>query len=367
MTSHQEEFDEELYEGEEPVTLDESFGCVVIVDNLPKVPKAKFSKLEVVIRKIYSAYGEIKDIYLPMPEGKTLGYAFIEYRTEDEASVASVKGDNRKLDAKHTLRCNLLSSLKDLEELPEEHEDPPKGEFETKTNPTSWLLDEFGRDQFVVRFGADTHVYWNDPLRKANNQGRVLQYGGEREIANHKRWTESYVGWSPQGSHLATFHAQGIMLWGGEDFEQTGKFAHNAVMEMDFSPQEGYLVTTNFIERSDVDPTPSIQIWDILTGKMMRGFDNPKKTWPSFLWSSDDKYFMRMGMVSKGGVDTECVSIYETPSMGLLDKASLPLPGLAAVAWSPSDNVFAYYVPEKGNLPCRIGLVAIPSREVIRE
>ena len=29
-----------------------------------------------------------------------------------------------------------------------------------------WLTDERGRDQFVVRFGSDTEVYWNDARLK---------------------------------------------------------------------------------------------------------------------------------------------------------------------------------------------------------
>ena len=65
--------------------FESGFGNVIVVDNLPVVPKEKFEKLEGVIRKIYSQIGVIKDdgFWMPIdPETqKTLGYCFIEYNT----------------------------------------------------------------------------------------------------------------------------------------------------------------------------------------------------------------------------------------------------------------------------------------------
>lgn len=65
--------------------FDPGFGNILVVDNLPVVPKEKFEKLEGVVRKIYSQLGVIKEggLYMPVdPETqKTLGYCFIEYNT----------------------------------------------------------------------------------------------------------------------------------------------------------------------------------------------------------------------------------------------------------------------------------------------
>lgn len=65
--------------------FDTGFGNVIVVDNLPVVPKEKFEKLEGVIRKIYGQIGVIKEDGLWMPVDpdtqKTLGYGFIEYNT----------------------------------------------------------------------------------------------------------------------------------------------------------------------------------------------------------------------------------------------------------------------------------------------
>ena len=75
--------DEDLKE-EEELEFEAGFGNIIVVDNLPVVPKEKFEKLEGVIRKIYSQIGVIKDDGLWMPvdhTGKTLGYCFIEYNT----------------------------------------------------------------------------------------------------------------------------------------------------------------------------------------------------------------------------------------------------------------------------------------------
>lgn len=65
--------------------FDDSFGSVIVVDNLPVVPPEKFDKLESVVRKIYNQIGVIKEdgFWMPLnPETKkTLGYCFIEFST----------------------------------------------------------------------------------------------------------------------------------------------------------------------------------------------------------------------------------------------------------------------------------------------
>ena len=53
-----------------------------------------------------------------------------------------------------------------------------------------------------------------------------------------QNWTETYVRWSPRGTYLATLHKQGVALWGGPEFERQGRFGHNGVQMIDFSPCE---------------------------------------------------------------------------------------------------------------------------------
>ncbi|KAI3722941.1 hypothetical protein L2E82_34165 [Cichorium intybus] len=58
---------------------------VIVVDNLPVVPREKFEKLEGVVRKIYIQLGVMKEngLWMPVEEetGKIRGYRFIEYNT----------------------------------------------------------------------------------------------------------------------------------------------------------------------------------------------------------------------------------------------------------------------------------------------
>jgi translation initiation factor 3 subunit B len=61
------------------------------------------------------------------------------------------------------------------------------------------------------------------------------------------------------------------------------------------------------------------------------------------------------------------ISVYETPSMGLLEKKSLKLPGVQECAWSPANNYLAYWVPEKANGPASVAVLELPSRTVKRE
>ena len=83
-------------------------------------------------------------------------------------------------------------------------------------------------------------------------------------------WADSYVQWSPLGTHLATVHRQGVQVWVGDDkFRRLMKFSHPQVLVLltvrnklcrmfnvvradmglsqlkliDFSPGERYLVT----------------------------------------------------------------------------------------------------------------------------
>ena len=83
--------DEEVYK-EENLGFDTGFGNIIVVDNTPVVTKEKFTKLEGVIRKIFSQIGVIKDdgFWMPVDPAteKTVGYCFIEFNTPREAELA---------------------------------------------------------------------------------------------------------------------------------------------------------------------------------------------------------------------------------------------------------------------------------------
>ena len=87
--------------------------------------------------------------------------------------------------------------------------------------------------------------------------------------------------------------------------------------------------------------------------------ENPP-VWPVFKWSHDDKYFVRMSEAEG------TLSIYETPSFGLLDKKSIKVEGLKGFSWSPKDNILSYWVAEAKDVPARVVLLEIPSRNELR-
>jgi translation initiation factor 3 subunit B len=60
-----------------------------------------------------------------------------------------------------------------------------------------------------------------------------------------------------------------------------------------------------------------------------------------FKWSFNDAYFGRMS--SDGSL-----SIYETPSFGLLDKKSIKVAGMRDFTWSPAENILGEFCYCKG-------------------
>jgi translation initiation factor 3 subunit B len=53
-------------------------------------------------------------------------------------------------------------------------------------------------------------------------------------------------------------------------------------------------------------------------------------------------------------------------SFGLLDKRSIKIPGLRDFGWSPTDNILVYWVAEDKDVPARVCLLEIPSRQEVR-
>ncbi|PSS11951.1 Eukaryotic translation initiation factor 3 subunit B like [Actinidia chinensis var. chinensis] len=119
--------DEDLNE-EDRLEFDTGFGSIIVVDNLPVVPKEKFEKLEGVVRKIYGQIGVIKEDGLWMPidpaTQKTLGYCFIEYNTPQEAELAREKTNNYKLDKSHVFAINMFDDREKFLKVPDEWAPP---------------------------------------------------------------------------------------------------------------------------------------------------------------------------------------------------------------------------------------------------
>lgn len=359
--------------------MDNSFLECVVVDNIPKVDEAKKSKLANVLNKIFSQIGNIVKLEMPMKDGNSLGFAFIQFETKEAAKIAIDKVNGYQLDKNHIFRVMSYSELGRLQSLPTKYVEPPPAEFQAPADLKSWLMDETGRDQFVIRHAAnnseETTVAWSEV-----NRAPIVDYAGDREKSSGLTWCELNVQWSPMGAYMGTFHRRGIALWGGPDMAKLGRFAHDNVNRMSFSPCERYLLTCDF--RSPRDGPATVIFWDIAKGKVLRTFnltfskpaneeDMPQPN--LFKWSSDGQYVAHMTSTQEkeGGMhdlkNNDLIKIYSMPEMQLLDKKSFRTNGVMDFQWSPSDNTIAYWAAEEGNTPAQVSLLSIPTRKELRQ
>jgi len=282
----------------------------------------------------------------------TLGFCFVEYKTPEEAHKAVDVLQGYTFDKNHSLSAILYERTRRLSKIQEtEFRQPEPAPFVERPNPMAWLEDPNQRDAFVVRHARETIVYWfdgrNDP---------VVDYDGSREKEVGVAWCEYYCHWSPKGSYLATLvPAKGVILWSGKEYEKLGRFKAPNVEFVLFSPDENYFLTSSSTSTSSsaakraADDAQAIKVFSIKTGELLRAFPKYPNGFesgggeipppPPFLWSFDDKYLARMGK--------DLISIYETPSMKLLDRRSLSAEGIHEFQWSPKQNVLSYWVREQ--------------------
>ena len=320
---------------------------VIVVDGIPEVGADRLEKLKMVIRKVFGKYGKVVNEHYPLEgDGKTKGYAFLEFNNPKSAMDAVKNTNNYKLDRQHTFLVNMFADFEKYLSMEDDWQIPQEEEYQDQGNLKHWLLDADANDQYsILHDGGDKVSIFSNTK------------SGALELKSRHRWTETYVKWSPLGTYLVTCHAKGIALWGGQTFEKIQKFSHPGVQYVDFSPCEKFIVT---FSPNPPDPNSAIIVWETRSGIQKRSFraDGPPMV-SMFKWSHDGKYFARMSAEST-------LSVYETPSFGLLDKKSIKVSGMRDYSWSPSDNVLAYWVAEDKDVPARVTLVEVPSRNEVR-
>lgn len=369
--------------------MEEGLDAFVVCDGLPIVPSDSRAKLiKFILRKLTTVGKTSEDnVFMPLDDDEkmTLGYAFVEYQTPEQAAAAIKALNLTALDKKHTMRVNKLTDIERYGregKIDEEYHEPTIPPFAEKGHLRWWLSDPDGRDQFVLFSGDNVGVYWND------------KEDPPEKIVDRKHWTESFVQWSPKGTFLTSMHAQGVLLWAGQNWAKAKRFAHPGVNLVDFSPDESFIVTWSHqpLQVEEGNEFLSLEedgknyiIWDVATEKPLRSFatldipgpthdeaGNPIKKklhWPAFKWSSDAKYVARM-------TSGQSISVYELPRMNLLDKTSIKIEGVMDFEWSPStpqrdsqksyEQLFCYWTPELGSNPAKVGLMSIPSKEIVR-
>ncbi len=326
---------------------------VIVVQNLPIVTPEKLEKLYQKIEEIFSQIGKLqpnsegKAIYIPMNASKneSLGFAFVSFAEEESASAA-IEKINGFAFGKQLLQVLMYSDLDKYAKWSDKFVAPIIKEYQQDKNLDDWLLDPLGRDQFVLRYGKNTEIYWYEG--SAMEGDTTLVYGGERETKENKIWCEMQVAWSPKGKYLATFHLQGIALWAGDTFEKIGRFPHHGVRHIEFSPCERYIMTWD--GKDNTEDLKSLLAWNIKTGENLRGFKVAEGSkWPIMKWSYDGEYFAR---VTENGI-----SIFETKEKRLFGGKPVVARAIVDFAWSPSENILAYWSNTEGNLPPRITIM----------
>jgi translation initiation factor 3 subunit B len=372
---------------EERYDVSFGFDSYVVVDGAPIAPESKVPVLTKVLKKLFNTVGEVVEgdggIYMPLEDGKSKGYLFVQFKTPEMAEAAIKQLHGKKLDQKHRLLVNRLTDIEKYGaegNVSSEFQEPQVPPFKSHGYLRSWLQDEQGRDQIGLHFAETVGIYWN---KKSNDP--------EPAIEPRKAFTSQYAKFSPKGSYLFSIHPQGVQSWGGENFESINKFIHNQVRLVDFSPNEKYMVTLSPLEISMPDSVSErvnfpfgpeseghkLVIWDLATGEPARTFALPphlegqkEMPWPLVKWSHDDKYCARQG--------PGALAVYETPSFQLLEKKLVKIDGIMDFEWAPAgvhlanskveggEHVLSYWTPESTNQTARVALMQIPSRQVLR-
>ncbi|EPR58434.1 putative eukaryotic translation initiation factor [Toxoplasma gondii TgCatPRC2] len=389
----EEKLKEKLSQMEPLLQMDYSFPSTIVLVGVPKVGKDKHEKLRLVLdkkmgeellKKGAESVNEGLTISMPVNEetGMTKGFCFVTFSNQFNAQHAAHHLNGWALDAKHTFRAALLDDFDEIVGRGANYRPPIKLLGFTRENFRWWLLDARGREQFVIRYAGETEIYWHDPIERDCS---VLVYNGHRERADGKRvWTDFRVQWSPQGSFLATFHRPGIALWAGDQFEKKVRFEHKDVKQIDFSPNETYVITWDG-SPAQLRNEKAVRIWKVMTGELLRQFPTPAYSprggeYPHFLFSHDDRYVARMGEKElcvyqmecddepeaegeksdeKGRKDRCAVRLLRDPRDGKLSSLKYPL---EKFEWSPTENIISVWIKGSEDAPGRLLLVEIPSR-----
>eukprot|EP00440_Ansanella_granifera_P023219 gb/GFBE01025215.1/.p1 GENE.gb/GFBE01025215.1/~~gb/GFBE01025215.1/.p1 ORF type:complete len:704 (+),score=250.32 gb/GFBE01025215.1/:1-2112(+) len=358
------EGDDDINKLEPPVQLDSSFPNAVVISGVPKVNQAKFDRLLSVLSKLIDKNGENEKEMPYNAEGtETMGVLFVTFTSPEVAKAAQEALDGMSLDKKHTFKVIMMDEFQRVVDRQDEFVPQQTVSSFSRHDFRDWLKDKKCREQLLLRYQSETEIYWHDTTVGEP----VLCYGGEREKRNKKIWCDWKVQWSPLGSYLATFHQQGVLLWGGPEFTRKARFTVKGqqVQQIEFSPNEDFMVTWNGNPALSVPPDEhAVRFFRVLTGECVRscrtpGFAPLGGEFPHFLWSHDGKYFAECSEHNITVRDSETFEVLKDEDG---KKKSFKFPDLATFQWSPKDNVLAVWTLEKDNNPAKLTFIEVPSR-----
>eukprot|EP00049_Salpingoeca_infusionum_P024094 m.14720 g.14720 ORF g.14720 m.14720 type:complete len:673 (+) comp6421_c0_seq1:360-2378(+) len=316
-------------------TLSREVGNVLVIVGLPNAPKASLEKLKAFAVKNVFAKKKVPSGTLELSTndaGGSTGTGFMRFSTREQLVDAARKIKDLPFDKTHRLNSFPLAEYDDIMATSDECELPNiRDAGIAALVEGGWLLREDANDQFFVMQEGRVNV-------------KVNRKNGADQVASDPRW-DTKCDWSPLGTYLAQLHPRGVVLWGGDKFEQVGRVPHAHARLIRFSPCEKYLVTY-----SDQAGGES-QIWDLATLKNLRKFPTRERE-QVIRFSFDDKYF--------SFVQNNQLVVFETATMQPL--RNLPKE-VQEARWSPSQNAIAYWSAEKAGRPARVAVLDIPSKK----
>jgi translation initiation factor 3 subunit B len=358
-----------------------SFDNVIVVTNLPAgVPPEKQPKLHTFLTKVISSdpSADIIDVHFATDEATsaTLGVAIVTLSDASKVQPVLDRVEGFEISKGQPLRAFPFevaeSIIEDAINNTNSSGGPDSSDSISLINRSSyrnWQIEEPRMEQLLTRYEDETEINWIDPLDPEPS----LYYGGEREKVNGKKWCDSNVEMSPNGTFLVTYHSPGLALWGGNHFASKTRFEHSHVAGAIFSPNEEYLVTYRHpLSQTDKEV---VKVWRVLNGELLRTFPYTAGVLSTdfnecgFLWSSSSTYLSR--------VVHGAVFVYETPSMKLLTDARTGQPApfkfhsnVKVMSWAPAaetakDDMLAVWLPEGPNEPASLLVLDVVTRREI--
>lgn len=139
------EEDEDEDESEEEVEL-----CEVFVGNMP------WSSTNESLKELFSKFGEVTNVSIPMSGSKKKGYAFVKFANGQQAKKAADAMNGYKLDDRE-LKVNLSANKPAPERQPRTEGNNDKSDEKSSTlfvGNLSFQTDEGSLEQFFAKYGS---------------------------------------------------------------------------------------------------------------------------------------------------------------------------------------------------------------------
>lgn len=313
-----------------PPSFDRTMNHIVIIAGMPCIPSEKAPKLvdffKMNLKKLELADPE--NFLLESRGTNTSGIMLLEFPDAEAAKIAAEKLNGFAFDKNHTLVACTNDEFDQITRLESEYKAP---NIILDDALQSWLYDERLREQFLIKTGDNYYLNWFDHVDKK-----------AQSIFSSKTFETTYgkilrTSWSRNGSYLITVHEKGFALWGANNFSFISFFNHNGVKNIEFSPNEEYVLSHNGTVAESKN-TENFIVWRVATNQKLRSFKSENaQTFTSYKWSFDGSYIASCG--------SNLLNVYELPSMlkitdpATSKRASLAIPNIQQIEWAPTKNL----------------------------